>query len=505
MGTSSTSSNKIISVTGYTGTGKMTFQISYYEQSSNWLSAYTTCQTRGQGELLRIFNITLIADVFRSNNIDITTEIWTSIIYPINRDGGARSWFDAYSCEDYLGLQQSNYTTDTCLSMTVGESSAARLCTDNRSFACVLSAEPFLYHVGMDVSPESASLFLVDQKIVTANECLEFCVNREACIAFTAYTNASNCTMYSLTNITKKLIEYNITNGHQSATHAIKNQNTFNVKPDMPLPASLTYPSCPQSGAISVAKTVLPLDSSTEMNTLTVKPAPGEHTASTSVQSTSVYTFSQAYITDNSLRYSYLITISSSVFLETNSLLGQGLTDSTSTNDFSGSMYSSLSPSYVITANADTLHAHYSTYASLHASQQLSLTHEMIEYSLSTIATTFVPESSYDYLKTLGTKCSCQCTEKSLVSLAITEQQIKENIEKIKEELHIDRKSTNTYIRGLISADDKRISAQTIGASAVVILIGLLLAVVILDLNNFYQSGLMFLDNVRDLFPRNQP
>lgn len=81
---------------------------------------------------------------------------------------------------------------------------------------------------------------------------------------------------------------------------------------------------------------------------------------------------------------------------------------------------------------------------------------------------------------TSSTNCLCPCSNYQNVS----NQELMEQLQEIIKELKVDVKTTSSYKRSLISADDKRPSAKVSGFLGLVLLIIVLLFFVISDVIN---------------------
>ncbi|CAI9717622.1 Hypothetical predicted protein [Octopus vulgaris] len=74
--------------------------------------------------------------------------------------------------------------------------------------------------------------------------------------------------------------------------------------------------------------------------------------------------------------------------------------------------------------------------------------------------------STFTTPRSNGSKCICSCTEQ----IPETEAEIKERMENTRKELTVKKNATSRYIATKISAPDERVSSQTMGALAIIML-----------------------------------
>ena len=90
--------------------------------------------------------------------------------------------------------------------------------------------------------------------------------------------------------------------------------------------------------------------------------------------------------------------------------------------------------------------------------------------------------------------CYCPCNSNSVQNL--TSEQITEKLQELKEELTVDKKDLSSWKRKLVSADDHRASAQSIGYVGAVILGAVVLFFVVLDFPRLVADSKLFFRNL---------
>lgn len=79
-------------------------------------------------------------------------------------------------------------------------------------------------------------------------------------------------------------------------------------------------------------------------------------------------------------------------------------------------------------------------------------------------------------------RCKCSCTTLGEeVNHILTEEELQQKIDKLVNEISIDKKNTAVSKRKLISAPDSRKSAVAVGSTGIVILALLLLGIIAMD------------------------